>query len=163
MTASRPDDHRQRHAARGQSCGNDRQWPLRLERRRLFTAIPVALAGSLTGCLSGPSFRDADVIAGPENQNVFEPAELTVSVGDTVTWGFASAGHNVCCRPDHSDDAGLSDDAEPFASYGPDESPESSLIPRGETFEHAFDVPGQYDYVCIPHDDLGMTGAIHVE
>lgn len=136
---------------------------MRLGRRRLLTAIPVGLGGALTGCLSGPSFPDADVIAGPDSRNVFEPAELTVSVGESVTWGFASAGHNVCCRPGDSDEAGLPADAETFASYGPDESPEGSLVPRGGTYEHTFTVVGQYDYVCIPHVNLGMAGTINVE
>jgi plastocyanin len=80
-----------------------------------------------------------------------------------VTWGFASAGHNVCCRPDDSDEAGLPATAEGFASYSPDESPEGSLVPRGKTYEHTFDVAGQYDYVCIPHESLDMTGTIQVK
>lgn len=141
----------------------DRQRPVRLDRRRLLAAVSVGLGGSLAGCLSGPSFPDADVVAGPDGQYAFEPAELSVTVGDTVTWGFASAGHNVCCRPDDNDGVGLPADAEGFASYGPDESPDGSFVPRGGTYEHTFDVPGQYDYVCIPHDDLGMTGTIRVE
>lgn len=141
----------------------DWQRPIRLNRRRLLTTIPIGLAGGLSGCLSGPSFPKADVIAGADGRNVFEPAELTVTVGDTVTWGFVSAGHNVCCRAEDNDRVGYPGDTEGFASYGPDESPDSSFVPRGETYEHTFDVSGQYDYVCIPHDDLGMTGTIHVE
>jgi plastocyanin len=129
----------------------------------LLGAIPVGLGGSLTGCLSGPSFPDADVIAGPDGKNIFEPTEVSVQVGESVTWGFASAGHNVCCRPTDSDDASMPADAEAFASYGSDESPEESFVPRGQTYEHTFDVPGQYDYVCIPHESRDMTGTIHVE
>ena len=135
----------------------------RFPRRRILTAVPVGLGGSLAGCLSGPSFPDADVIAGGDGRNTFEPAALTVAVGERVTWGFASAGHNVCCRPADDDETSLPADAEGFASYGPDESPDGSFVPRGETYEHTFDVPGQYDYVCVPHDDLGMTGTVHVE
>jgi len=113
--------------------------------------------------MSQPSLPDADVIAGADSRNVFKPAELTVQVGESVTWGFASAGHNVCCRPDDSDEAGLPATAEGFASYSPDESPEGSLVPRGKTYEHTFDVAGQYDYVCIPHESLDMTGTIQVK
>ena len=134
-----------------------------LGRRETLAVLGAGFVGGLAGCLSEPSFPDADVIAGPDSQNLFEPAELTVAVGDTVTWGFASAGHNVCCRPDDSDEAGLPATAEGFASYSPDESPEGSLVPRGKTYEHTFDGAGQYDYVCIPHESLDMTGTIQVK
>lgn len=135
----------------------------RWSRRTFLGATATGLAGGLSGCLSGPSFPDADVIAGPDGRNVFEPAELTVSVGERVTWGFTSAGHNVCCRPADSDDAALPDGAEEFASYGPDESPTGSVVPRGGSYEHDFTVAGRYDYVCVPHEDVGMTGTVHVE
>jgi len=112
--------------------------------------------------LWGPSFPDADVIAGPDGEFVFEPAELSVAVGETVQWGFASSGHNVCCWPGHSDEVELPDGAKPFASYGPDES-SRQFVPQGETYEHTFDVAGTYVYVCIPHVSRGMIGTIRVE
>lgn len=158
MTGSGPDKRRQHDAARGQSSVTGQQQFIRLTRRRMLTAIPVGLAGC-----SGPSFPDADVIAGPDSRNVFDPGELTVKVGESVTWGFASAGHNVSCRADDSDEVRLPDDADAFASYGPDEPPEGSLVPRGQTYEHTFEVAGQYDYVCIPHESLDMMGTVHVE
>jgi len=132
-------------------------------RRGALVAVATGLVGGLAGCSLGPSFPDADVVAGPNSDAVFEPAELTVAVGDTVTWGFASAGHNVSCRPADSERVELPDDADPFASYGPSESPQGSLVPRGETYEHTFDVPGEYAYVCIPHVGRGMVGTIRVE
>jgi plastocyanin len=121
------------------------------------------LVGTLSGCSLRPSFADADVIAGPNGRSVFDPAVLTVAAGDTVTWGFASAGHNVCCHPEDSEEAGLPPEAQGFASYGPDESPQGSLVPRGETYQHTFDVPGRYDYVCVPHVTQEMVGTIRVE
>lgn len=157
MTANDPDP------SLGQSPEPVRWVPWGLERRETLAVVGSALVGGLSGCLSGPSFSSADVIAGADGRNVFEPAELTVAVGDTVTWGFASAGHNVCCRPDDNDRVGLPADGEGFASYGPGESPAGAFVPRGETYDHTFEVAGQYEYVCIPHDDLGMTGTITVE
>ncbi len=133
------------------------------DRRQVLATVPVVLGGGVAGCLSGPSFPDADVIAGEDNENVFAPTELTVEVGESVTWGFASAGHDVSGRPADSDDASLPAEADPFASYGPDESPAESLVPRGETYAHTFEVPGQYEYVCIPHASLGMAGTVRVE
>lgn len=123
----------------------------------------TGLVGSIAGCSWGPSFPDADVIAGPEGRDVFEPDELTVPVGETVTWGFASSGHNVSCRPEHSDVVTLPDIAEPFASYSSGESPGGTYVPQGETYEHTFEVGGVYVYLCIPHVNRGMVGTIHVE
>jgi plastocyanin len=134
-----------------------------LGRRRALVVVGTGLVGTLAGCSLRPSFSDADVIAGPDGLAVFEPAALTVPVGDTVRWGFASAGHNVCCRPADSEKAGLPAGAEGFASYGPDESPQVSLVPRGKTYEHTFDVVGSFDYVCVPHVSRGMVGTINVQ
>jgi len=163
MTTSGP-DHPYRYPFKSEQFPvRNRQGRFHLSRRETLAVLGGSLVGGLAGCLSGPSFPDADVIAGPDGKNVFEPAELSTAVGETVTWGFASAGHNVCCRPDDNDRVGLPADTEGFASYGPDESPDRSFVPRGETYEHTFENAGRYDYVCIPHDDLGMTGTIHVE
>lgn len=130
-------------------------------RREALGTIGGGIVG-LAGCLSGPSLPDADVIAGPDNRNAFDPEGLTVSVGTTVLWGFASAGHNVCCRPEHSDEVTLPGSAETFASYGPDDPPEGTLVPRGETYKHTFTESGTYRYVCVPHDGVGMVGTITV-
>lgn len=132
-----------------------------LGRRAILAAIATGF-GSISGCLEGPTFPNADVVAGPDGRFVFDPAELTVTVGETVTWGFASSGHNICCRPAHSDEVELPDDAEPFTSYDPDESPQQSVVPQGEIYEHTFEVAGKFVYVCIPHVTQGMIGTIHV-
>lgn len=135
----------------------------RFGRRAALAAIATGVAGSLAGCSLRPSFPDADVVAGPDGEAVFDPASLTVSAGETATWGFASTGHNVCCRPDDAEAATLPDSADPFASYAPDERPEGSLVPRGETYEHTFETTGRYVYVCLPHAARGMAGTVRVE
>lgn len=135
----------------------------RFDRRNAIAALASGVALGLAGCTTGSSYSDADVIAGPDRELIFEPTTLTITAGETVRWGFESAGHNVCCRPGDHDLASLPDDAEPFASYGPDENPEGSLVPRDDTYEHTFEVPGTYEYVCIPHAPQGMTGTIRVE
>lgn len=134
-----------------------------LGRRAALSTFATGLVGSLAGCSWGPSLPDADVIAGPDGRFVFDPEELTVSVGETVRWGFASSGHNVSGRPDHSDVVELPDGASPFASYGADAAPLGSHVEQGETFEHTFDVAGVYGYVCVPHVSQGMVGTVSVE
>jgi plastocyanin len=135
----------------------------RLGRRAVLTGITAGLAGCASGILDDPSFPDADVIVAPEGKFVFQPDELTVPVGETVRWGFAEAGHNVSCRPDDAGVVSLPDGAEPFASYSPGDDPDVTLVERGGTYEHTFEVAGEYTYVCIPHADSGMVGTIRVE
>lgn len=134
-----------------------------LGRRAALAVIASGLLGSAAGCLSKPSFPDADVLAGPDGRLAFAPSELTVTVGETVRWGFPTAGHNVSGRPADADTVTVPADAAPFASYGPHQPPEQHLVPRGGTYEHTFDVPGEYVYVCVPHVDRGMVGTVRVE
>jgi plastocyanin len=72
----------------------------------------------------------------------FEPAEVTVSAGDTVTWtNNDSVGHDVT--------------ADSFSSGEP------GAMGGGATFEHTFDEAGTFDYVCTVHP--GMEGSVVVE
>jgi plastocyanin len=72
----------------------------------------------------------------------FNPGELTVGVGDTVTWtNNDSVGHDVTADSFSSGDAG---------GMGP-----------GDTFEHTFDEAGTFDYVCTVHP--GMEGTVVAE
>ena len=72
----------------------------------------------------------------------FDPAEVTVGVGDTVTWtNDDSVDHDVT--------------ADSFSSGDP-----GGMAP-GETFDHAFEEAGTFDYVCTVHP--GMDGSVTVE
>jgi plastocyanin len=72
----------------------------------------------------------------------FEPAEVTVSAGDTVTWtNNDSVGHDVT--------------ADSFSSGDP------GAMGGGDTFEHTFEEAGTFDYVCTVHP--GMEGSVVVE
>jgi plastocyanin len=72
----------------------------------------------------------------------FNPAEVTVGVGDTVTWtNNDSVGHDVT--------------ADSFSSGDP-----GGMAP-GDTFEHTFEEAGTFDYVCTVHP--GMEGSVVVE
>lgn len=131
-------------------------------RRTVLRMLGLAAAGS-AGCMGGSTdVPDGDVMVGPGGSLRFEPAEYTVGVGETVTWSFASPGHNVCCVPDHSGKVSLPDGAEPFASYGVDGNPVST-DEKGTTYEYTFETPGEYTYVCVPHVRSGMIGTVVVE
>ncbi len=115
------------------------------------------------GCQGGSDSARAspDILAGPEGRLVFAPEQFELTVGETARWFFASAGHNLSCRPKHSDLVDLPDRAQPFSTYDSDESPRT-ITPNGESFTHTFQIPGAYTYVCIPHEDAGMTGQLLV-
>jgi plastocyanin len=72
----------------------------------------------------------------------FNPAEITIKAGDTVTWtNDDSVGHDVTADAFKSGAAGG--------------------IGTGDTFEHTFDKAGTFDYVCTVHP--GMEGTVKVE
>ncbi len=72
----------------------------------------------------------------------FTPEEVTVKVGDTVSWvNDDGVGHDV-----------TGDDFK---------SGEPGAMQTGDTFEHTFEDPGTFDYVCTVHP--GMEGSVKVE
>lgn len=134
-----------------------------VSRRRFLRLLAGSELIHVAGCLDGSETdrASADIIAGPEGRLVFDPERLELSVGETVQWFFASSGHNVSGRPQHSDLVELPTGAEPFASYNETAS-SRAIVQKGQSFTHTFDVPGSYTYVCIPHAAAGMTGQLIV-
>ena len=105
--------------------------------------MPKALT-PFTGTVSLPS--GSSVPGCDETNECFIPAEVSIGVGETVTWSNDdSAAHTVTSG---------------IASEGPDGIFDSSLFMAGTTFEHTFDEAGQYDYFCMVHP--WMTGKIQV-
>ncbi len=100
------------------------------------------------------------VAAGPERRLRFDPEEIEISTGTTVVWTFESTGHNVTSKPGASDKCQNPEGAEPFASY--EGSSHFEVEEPGTTYEHEFTVPGEYVYVCAPHEGQGMVGDITV-
>ena len=77
----------------------------------------------------------------------FDPAAVRVDPGTTVVWEWTGEGgqHNVAATEDSDTD---------FQSDLHDE--------EGEHFEQTFDEAGNHLYVCEPHEQQGMKGAIEV-
>ena len=71
----------------------------------------------------------------------FEPATLTIRVGETVRW--------------------FNDDALPHTVSATDGSWDSGNLVPGATFERRFDAAGTYAYLCRYHP--GMVGTIEVQ
>jgi plastocyanin len=91
----------------------------------------------------------------------FEPADLTIRAGETVTWrNDGTIPHTTTDDPtqnpvatSHADYALLPAGAAPW---------NSGLLQPGQSFSHTFTVPGDYHYFCIPHVLSGMRGMITV-
>jgi len=144
--------------------------------RRAFLAAGAGAAATLAGCV-GPSLSDSEYDIGMQsNAFVPDPAvegtdvpTFEAAVGDTVVWAnTGSRNHTVTAYDD-----GLPEGADYWASGGFEseqaarEAWEQSIDGGGivrpsERYEHTFEVPGNYYYVCIPHEDVGMEGKVVV-
>jgi plastocyanin len=90
-----------------------------------------------------------NVLVGPSGSRIFSPATLTIQIGDTVHWNWASDSHSVTsgtcgqqsCTPDGRFDSGV-------------QGAEAS-------FDMTFTRPGPYPYYCSVHGSM-MTGTIIV-
>jgi plastocyanin len=99
------------------------------------------------------------------DQLVFDPDELTIAPGDTVVWeNVGTIGHSVTAYEEE-----IPEDAEFFASGGleseqaaRDSYPSEGDVPGGESYQHSFEVEGEYGYFCIPHEAVGMVGTLTV-
>ncbi|ACV49305.1 MULTISPECIES: DUF5059 domain-containing protein [Halomicrobium] len=97
----------------------------------------------------------------------FEPAELTVSVGDTVAFEHvAGEAHNVVAREeelpaDASYWASGDFDSETAAVEGWDNG--QGAVQSGQSYVHTFETAGEHPYYCVPHEMAGMEGTIVVE
>jgi plastocyanin len=155
-----------------------------VDRRTMLKSTGAALAGvALAGCIGDSEPTDGSdgndgnggdtdgggdgnggggntVAAGPDGELVFDPEEITVSVGDTVTWEFVSPGHNVYAYDDQ-EDVSLPDGAEGFGSV--EKGDQFGTNSQGDTFEYTFETAGTYEYVCVPHVASGMVGTVVVE
>ena len=88
----------------------------------------------------------------------FSPDQLTVSVGDTVTWkNSGKMPHTSTCDPSKA--ANKSDVQQPDGG----DTWDSGMLSGGQTYSHTFKVAGDYKYFCIPHESLGMIGTITVK
>jgi halocyanin-like protein len=110
----------------------------------------LAGVGNFDGTVTDRTGSDtASVTVGAEGNGgafAFDPPALRITTGSTVRWEWTGdgGGHNVTFE-DADIDSG-------------------EVIPDADTaFEHTFEETGQYRYSCLPHQALGMKGAIIVE
>lgn len=79
----------------------------------------------------------------------FQPAELTVTAGTTVTWTNDDA---IL----HTVTTGTSVKKDDFGNYEitPDGRINATLADKGQTFSFTFPTPGDYAYFCSRHNNM---------
>ena len=86
-----------------------------------------------------------DITMGSGGNLVFEPNEVTIDAGETVTFINGDLPpHNMV-----------------VADYPELSHPDLSFV-GGESFNVTFTRPGNYEFQCEPHAGAGMKGVIHV-
>lgn len=145
-----------------------------MDRRSALAAIGTGCLGAIAGCTSVLG-ADVEYDVGM-SASAFVPRLLRVDVGTEVVWyNNSSRGHTVTAY-----DAGIPAEADYFASgefpnetaarnafwdwqNDPDGPERNGMLTSGESYRYTFEVPGEYRYVCLPHEQGGMVGTIAVE
>jgi plastocyanin len=135
-----------------------------MERRAFLRAAGPAVAVGLAGCIGSRADTEYDVGMGAK---VFRPETLRVEPGTTVKWlNTSKQGHSVTAY-----ESGLPDGAAYFASGGFDDEETArdawgnrsgGTLFEGQSYEHTFEIEGEYLYFCIPHETGGMVGTVVV-
>lgn len=88
----------------------------------------------------------------------FYPNVITIKMGETVTWEWVTAGHNVIAGT-----AGVP--AGTFCSPNDTNCNNPAMVPTsaaGATYKHTFNAKGEFPYYCFPHM-AAMTGTVKVQ
>ena len=110
-------------------------------------ALPAGLLLVVAAAVSPVLAANADVAIVDTS---FDPATITVSQGDTVTWTVTKA-----IGEPHSVTSGTPQDAGKMFDSG------INLTDNGQSFQHTFNDAGEFLYFCVVHATT-MTGKVVV-
>lgn len=99
---------------------------------------------------SAPRAQDAGATVEALVDNKFNPAEITIAPGGSVTWANKGGAHTVT-----GGDGTTPDPASPVGN--------SNLFDATATVTKTFEAEGSFSYYCIPHAALGMKGVVIVK
>lgn len=117
----------------------------RASRNRSVMVLATLLIAGAAMLAGGCGDDDSN---GPAHDPRFDPANITIVVGDTIRFVSVSGDHTVTSGTGSDDPAsGQLFDAD---------------IPEGDEYLHVFNTAGTFDYYCIPHEEDGMTGRVTV-
>jgi len=112
-------------------------------RRQFLIAAGTGVAATAVA----PNVGAQKTVTVAMGNNYFDPVGLAVDPGTTVRFEIEDGSHSATAYDDR-----IPASATPF---------DSGTISDGG-FEHTFEATGTYDYHCIPHRSMGMTGRIVV-
>lgn len=128
-----------------------------LHTRRSFVGGLVITLGALGGVALAGCGGGAARVVGMSGLSKYEPARVAISPGETVSWRNTSTiVHTVTCDPARvlrPASVRLPAGVAPWDS-GP--------IAAGASWSRRFDVSGEYQYCCVPHELAGMVGVVVV-
>jgi len=145
------------------TCGHEiGEANFRMGRRRILRQTGSLLLLTAAGFWTEPragEVIDIDLAGTPNGAEVwFHPRGLLVPLGQTVRWINRDQGNVHTSTAYHPDNGGkplrIPNAAKPWNS--------DYLLP-GKAFSYTFEVPGVYDYFCIPHEHAGMVARIIVQ
>jgi plastocyanin len=110
---------------------------------KLIFLLLVMIASLAFSAVEKKTTGDAKLVTIRMLDYDFQPSKITIDAGTTVEW--INAGKHV-----HT----VTDDASAW---------DSGNLKTGEKFAHRFDQKGTFKYVCVPHEEIGMTGTIVVK
>lgn len=106
------------------------------------TTAPAVATATTTPPVTASPTPTAAVALIEMGDHFFDPAQLTVKVGATVTWkSVGQSTHDLAAR---------------------DGSFALGAMSFGQTFSFTFTKPGRYPYVCMQHEGDGMVGVLTV-
>ena len=106
--------------------------------------MKLLITAFITLFLALPAWA-VDITMGSGGNLVFEPNEVTISAGESVTFINGDLPPHNMVVADHAE---LS-------------NPDLTFV-GGESFTVTFDEAGDYEFQCEPHAGAGMKGVIHV-
>ena len=119
-------------------------------------AAPVVAAATATSAPAAAAVA-ASTTVNMTDDFKFDPAAITIAKGATVTWkGPGTQPHTVTFDPAKAMNKShivLPSGVAPF---------DSGILNPGQSYSHIFTVAGDYSYICIPHEAMGMIGTIKV-
>ena len=109
----------------------------RLVRHERWTLAGIGIASILlttASCVAAePAATNQEISVSIENM-LFDPAEVTIAPGTTVTW--------------------LNKDVMPHTAVDNNKSFRSKILAKGDKFSFTFTTPGDYNYICSVHPNM---------